>query len=268
MSIRRSGDISSLWREYGRTRDVDIRNRLVVAYRDMARYAAERVKKGLPRFIELDDLISAGIVGLIKAVEDFEPERGVKFKTYAEIRIRGEILDELRGADWFPKFVRVRIKQFKEVKELINVGDGEFLPTAEDIAEYFGISIEEAEKIEVDGKRETQASFVQLEHMFAHQFDQDSEDDSPSLSFLDYKMSDPGDRILEADSFNGLISCLSERNQIIVIMYFRYEISMRKIGEFFSLCESRISCLISISLKIIKANICRKRESMPSDYLD
>ena len=90
------------------------RNMLMEHYRDLVRYAAERLHSKLPDKVELDDLISAGIFGLMDAIDAYDPERGVKFETYCAPRIKGSILDELRSMDWVPRLVRARAHQLSK----------------------------------------------------------------------------------------------------------------------------------------------------------
>ncbi|GAB2821650.1 hypothetical protein GCM10027200_21400 [Lentzea nigeriaca] len=111
----RSGDdveagIVALWRGYGESREQSQRDRLVLHYAPLVKYVAGRVGTGLPAHVDVADLIQSGIFGLVDAIEKFEPERGLKFETYAMQRIRGAILDDLRSQDWVPRSVRSRAR--------------------------------------------------------------------------------------------------------------------------------------------------------------
>src|SRR5260370_17465523 len=98
-------DVQHLWHSYHADRTVEARNQLVERYLPLVKYNAERIWSRLPEGVELDDLISAGVFGLMDAIEAFDLERGVKFETYCVPRIRGAMLDELRTMDWVPRFV-------------------------------------------------------------------------------------------------------------------------------------------------------------------
>src|SRR5690606_7094724 len=98
--------IVALWKAFGERRDQELRDRLVLHYAPLVKYVAGRVGTGLPSHVEVSDLIQSGIFGLVDAIEKFEPERGLKFETYAMQRIRGAILDDLRAQDWVPRSVR------------------------------------------------------------------------------------------------------------------------------------------------------------------
>ncbi|SDG34570.1 RNA polymerase sigma factor for flagellar operon FliA [Lentzea fradiae] len=118
----RSGDdveagIVALWRSYGQSRDQSQRDRLVLHYAPLVKYVAGRVGTGLPAHVDVADLIQSGIFGLVDAIEKFEPERGLKFETYAMQRIRGAILDDLRSQDWVPRSVRSRARDVERALE-------------------------------------------------------------------------------------------------------------------------------------------------------
>src|SRR5881409_4504701 len=106
-------ELRDLWRRYKATGDIQARERLVVAYSPLVKYVSGRMASGLPAHVEEADLISYGLVGLISAISRFEPEREIKFETYAIPRIRGAIIDELRSLDWVPRSVRARAREIE-----------------------------------------------------------------------------------------------------------------------------------------------------------
>ena len=108
-------ELKDLWRRYRSSQDERARERLVVAYSPLVKYVAGRMASGLPTHVEEIDLISYGLIGLISAIERFEPEREIKFETYAIPRIRGAIIDELRSLDWVPRSVRARAREIERV---------------------------------------------------------------------------------------------------------------------------------------------------------
>ena len=109
-------ELRELWRRYKGEGDAAARERLVVAYSPMVKFVAGRLGAGLPSHVEDADLISYGLMGLIGAIERFEPERGIKFETFAMTRIRGAIIDELRSLDWVPRSVRSRAREIEEAQ--------------------------------------------------------------------------------------------------------------------------------------------------------
>ncbi len=134
--------LQRLWRKYRRGECLNSRNALVEYYRPHAARVARRVKSRLPRTVEIADLQAAGDVGLIQAIQNFDPERGVPFEAFCEHRVRGAILDELRRLDWLPRPMRNRLNQKKEVMEDLRGRLGRN-PSDSEIAEGLGLSLED-----------------------------------------------------------------------------------------------------------------------------
>ena len=109
--------IVALWQAYGQHRDTALRDRLILHYAPLVKYVAGRVGTGLPAHVDIADLVQSGVFGLWDAIDRFEPERGLKFETYAMQRIRGAILDELRAQDWVPRSVRSRAREVERALE-------------------------------------------------------------------------------------------------------------------------------------------------------
>src|SRR5690349_11695045 len=126
-------DIQQVWIDYKKTRAEPLRNVLMEHYLHLVRYNAERIHVKLPDEVELDDLMSAGIFGLMDAIAAFDLERGVKFETYCAPRIRGAILDELRSMDWVPRLVRSRAHKLDTASKQLEVELGRS-PTNDEIA--------------------------------------------------------------------------------------------------------------------------------------
>src|SRR3712207_4338939 len=108
--VEASLDTNALWREFKRTNDRALRDRLILTYAPLVKYVAGRLGSGLPAHVEEGDLVSYGLLGLIGAIERFDPDRDIKFETYAIARIKGSIIDELRSMDWVPRSVRARAR--------------------------------------------------------------------------------------------------------------------------------------------------------------
>src|SRR5919199_1947879 len=108
-------ELRELWRRYKQQDDQRARERLVVAYSPLVKFIAGRMASGLPSHVEELDLISYGLLGLIGAIERFDPDREIKFETFAIARIKGAIIDELRAMDWVPRSVRARAREFERV---------------------------------------------------------------------------------------------------------------------------------------------------------
>src|SRR5881394_3715326 len=142
-------DIKEVWIEYKKTKSESLRNTLMENYLHLVRYNAERIHVKLPDEVELDDLMSAGIFGLMDAIDAFDMERGVKFETYCAPRIRGAILDELRSMDWVPRLVRSRAHKMESATKQLEVELGRS-PTNEEIARRLKIPMAEFEKMAKD----------------------------------------------------------------------------------------------------------------------
>src|SRR3979490_503257 len=110
-------DVLQLWRDYKTEPTVELRNQLVELFLPLVKYNAERIWSRLPEGVDLDDLISAGVFGLLDAIDAFDLERGVKFETYCVPRIRGAMLDELRTMDWVPRLVRSKASKMEEARK-------------------------------------------------------------------------------------------------------------------------------------------------------
>ena len=135
-------DINQLWRTFKRTNDQAIRDRLILTYAPLVKYVAGRLGSGLPAHVEEGDLVSYGLLGLIGAIERYDPDREIKFETYAIARIKGAIIDELRALDWVPRSVRARARDIEraiaELEKKLHRA-----PTDEEICERLGISEDE-----------------------------------------------------------------------------------------------------------------------------
>src|SRR5437762_6794045 len=139
-------DVQQLWKDYRTEPTVELRNQLVELYLPLVKYNAERIWARLPDGVELDDLISAGVFGLMDAIEAFDLERGVKFETYCVPRIRGAMLDELRTMDWVPRLVRSKASKMEEARKSLEAALGR-PPRPEEMAQKLGVSLEEFNKM-------------------------------------------------------------------------------------------------------------------------
>src|SRR5712675_166240 len=149
MVTRVDVDVQQLWHEYRAHPTIDLRNQLVELFLPLVKYNAERIWSRLPEGVDLDDLISAGVFGLMDAVEAFDLERGVKFETYCVPRIRGAMLDELRTMDWVPRLVRSKHTKLEEARKQLEAEFGR-PPTTDEMAKKLGVSLQEFQKMAMD----------------------------------------------------------------------------------------------------------------------
>src|SRR5467141_4289094 len=146
MVTRVDVDVQQLWQDYRAHPTVEMRNQLVEYYLPLVKYNAERIWSRLPEGVDLDDLISAGVFGLMDAIDAFDLERGVKFETYCVPRIRGAMLDELRTMDWVPRLVRSKASKLNEATKHLEAKMGRS-PTEIELSEQLQISVPELEKM-------------------------------------------------------------------------------------------------------------------------
>src|ERR671926_1543959 len=143
-------DIQELWHKFkADPENQELRNRLVEQYLPLVKYNGERIWARLPEGVELDDLVSAGVFGLMDAIDAFDMTRGVKFETYCVPRIRGAMLDELRTMNWVPRLVRSKASKMEEARKALEALHGR-PPTDQELAEKLGLPMEEYEKMASD----------------------------------------------------------------------------------------------------------------------
>src|SRR5216684_7917391 len=151
-------DVQQIWSDYRTEPTVDLRNHLVEMYLPLVKYNAERIWSRLPEGVDLNDLISAGVFGLMDAIDAFDLGRGVKFETYCVPRIRGAMLDELRTMDWVPRLVRSKATRLEEARKSLEAQIGR-PPRPDEMAVRLGVTIEEYDRIMGDA---TAVSLVSL----------------------------------------------------------------------------------------------------------
>ena len=234
-------ELRDLWRRYKGDGDATARERLVVAYSPMVKFVAGRLGAGLPSHVEDADLISYGLVGLIGAIERFEPERGIKFETFAMTRIRGAIIDELRSLDWVPRSVRSRAREIETAQTKLE-HELHRAPTDQEMAGALGISVEEFQESLV---RISNSSVVALDELWTVS---DASGDQVSLldTIQDPQALDPAaemDTTEMKDRLADAIARLPEREKLVVALYYYENLTLREIGEVLGVTESRVSQL-------------------------
>jgi len=254
-------DIKEVWIEYKRTKSKGesaategLRNILMENYLHLVRYNAERIHVKLPDEVELDDLMSAGIFGLMDAIAAFDLERGVKFETYCAPRIRGAILDELRSMDWVPRLVRSRAHKLDSASKSLETELGR-APTNEEVAKRLQVSMSEFEKMHKD------SSAVGLVSLSRKWFETDSNKDVREIDVLEDKRgSDPVREIQRKDLKELISRGLSRAERLIIILYYFEEMTMKEIGATLDLSESRVSQMHSSILARLKAQMADRRK--------
>jgi len=247
--------IDEIWEQFHKNHDDYYRNLLMEHYRNLVRYCAERLHSKLPDKVELDDLISAGIFGLMDAIDAFDPARGVKFETYCSPRIKGSILDELRSMDWVPRLVRARAHQLSKARHALEINLGR-KPTEKEIAKELDMNEEDFNRLQRD------ANAVSLVSLDTKYNDGDSEKDVREIDVIkDKKSQDPVTEAQKRDLKSLLGKGLTRAERLIIVLYYYEEMTMKEIGATLDLSESRVSQMHSSIIDRLKAQMrSRKKE--------
>ncbi|MGV7221888.1 MAG: FliA/WhiG family RNA polymerase sigma factor [Nitrospinales bacterium] len=211
--------------------------RIVYQYSSMVKYAASRIAMRLPAQVEMDDLVSVGMLGLMDAIKKFDPNRGAKFKTYAEFRVRGAILDELRSMDWAPRSVRQKASKLEAAVQKLQAKFGRY-PEVEEVAKEMKISL----SVYFDILNEIQnLPILSLEDIGV---DRESGEKKNLLDCLAGKGEDPQAQLRLSEVKGALIKTiegLPEREGMVLTLYYYKEMTMKEIGEALGITESRVS---------------------------
>ncbi|RCK77906.1 MAG: RNA polymerase sigma factor for flagellar operon [Candidatus Ozemobacter sibiricus] len=249
-----------LWAQYKQTRDQRIKDALIMKYASFVKYVAGRIAVNLPSNVEFDDLVSYGILGLIDAIDKYDPERKVKFKTYAKTRIRGAIFDELRVLDWTPRSIRQKARKLEKAYAKLEGKLGRDA-TDEEIAEFLKIDISELHKLFDETKK---SLLLSLDEIFY-----DDEEGSSRFDFVENQKSDnPQAKIEEAEAKQILadaISKLSERERMVITLYYYEDLTSKEIGKILGVSDSRVSQLHTKAILRLRGRLARLRDSLVED---
>jgi RNA polymerase sigma factor for flagellar operon FliA len=217
------------------------RDELILEHLPQIKYIAQRISTKLPSHVELNDLIGAGILGLLDAIEKFDPNRGVKFKTYAELRIKGAILDSLRNLDWAPRSLRKKSKDLERVYRELEQRLGR-PATDKEVCDTMEISLEEFYELVDQIKGLNLGSFHELSAQ-----DDDKNSGEPLVKYVpDAPQMDPFFVFhkSEVQSILGTaIDTLPKKERLVVSLYYFDELTMKEIGKVLGVNESRVSQL-------------------------
>lgn len=235
-------ELDRLWEEFWGTSSGSSRDRLILHYAPLVKYVAGRLAAGLPQTVQQEDLVSNGMFGLMDALDKFDPDRQVKFETYAIPRIRGAIIDELRAMDWVPRSVRSKAREVDKAHSALEARLNR-APTDDEVADEMGISLEELHEVI------TQISLVSvmaLEEVVGG--DESGEQRSLLDTLADAANADPTSS-LEGQEMRGLLSAainsLSEREKVVITLYYFEGLTLSEIGEILGVTESRV-CQIHV----------------------
>jgi RNA polymerase sigma factor for flagellar operon FliA len=254
MTTRVTEDVAEIWKSYKQDQsNQELRNILIERYLPLVRYNAERVWAKLPEGVDLNDLISAGVFGLMDAIDAFDLGRGVKFETYCVPRIRGAMLDELRTMDWVPRLVRSKASKLESARKEAEAEFGR-PPSDTEMAHRLHIPLPEYEKLK------SEASAVNLVSLNKKWYETDSYKDVREVDILeDSKGEDPTRGIQKRDLMKLVTKGLNRNERLIIILYYYEELTMKEIGNTLGLSESRVSQMHSSIVARLKDQLKRRR---------
>jgi RNA polymerase sigma factor for flagellar operon FliA len=254
MATRVTEDVAEIWKSYKQDQsNQELRNILIERYLPLVRYNAERVWAKLPEGVDLNDLISAGVFGLMDAIDAFDLNRGVKFETYCVPRIRGAMLDELRTMDWVPRLVRSKASKLESARKEAEAEFGR-PPSDTEMASRLRIPLPEYEKLK------SEASAVNLVSLNKKWYETDSYKDVREVDILeDSKGEDPTRGIQKRDLMKLVTKGLNRNERLIIILYYYEELTMKEIGNTLGLSESRVSQMHSSIVARLKDQLKRRR---------
>lgn len=245
-------DVSALWARYKVEDDSAARDALILNYSPLVKYVAGRLASGLPQSVDTADLISYGIFGLIDAIQKFDPERAIKFETYAIARIKGAIIDELRALDWVPRSVRSRAR---EIESSYIALENRFkrVPSDSEVANHMGVTIKDYHAILT---KLSYTSVVSFEELWVGG---DKEEGQSALgSIKDDSAEDPV-AIFESveikDILAGAIERLPEREKTVIALYYYEGLTLKEIGQVLGVTESRVSQLHTKAVLRLRARL-------------
>lgn len=252
-------EIRMLWRRFRATRDPLTRERLVLSYSPLVKYVVGRMMSNLPSHLESSDLTSYGLMGLLGAIDRFEPDRGVRFESYAMTRIKGAIIDELRTLDWAPRSLRLRARQIESAGLQLE-NRLQRAPTEDEIAEKLGVTPED---LRDDLARVSNSTILAL-------------DDAWGLSggaeggTLGDTISDEGadPAAIHASSetraaIADAIARLPEKEKVVIALYYYDNLTLKEIGEVLGVTESRVSQLRAKAVLALRGRLRDTADVLP-----
>lgn len=257
---RSSRPIQEVWEAYTREPTEALRNELVEHYLPLVKYNAERIHTRLPAEVDVEDLVSQGVFGLLDAIKAFRMDLGFKFETFCTQRIRGSILDWLRSMDWTPRLVHARSKKIDQARREIQMETGQN-PAEEEIARHLKLNRENYDKIRRDARP------VGMVSLSRQRYETDSNKDVREIDILeDQRQDNPFDVVQRQDLKDLITRGLTRAERLIVTLYYYEQMTMKEIGVTLDLSESRVSQMHSSILQRLKAQLHnRSRElAMPA----
>jgi len=226
-------DLSTLWTKYKETKDAALRNALAENYLPLVKIVCGRLALSLPAHVDKDDLLQSGFFGLLDALERFDPERNIKFETYAGVRIRGAMIDYLRAKDWLPVSVRQKIRRLEQTQSRLETQLGRSA-TESELAAALEISTDELQNLV---SQSNSASVIPLEEYLNTDATPDT-NPANSTEFFELK-----------ETLAAAINLLPEKERLVIALYYYEELTLKEISRVLHLTEARISQLHKQAIK-------------------
>lgn len=239
---------AKLWEDYKRSKDDKLREQIIVEYVPLVKLVAGRLNMYLGYTVEYDDLVGYGVFGLIDAIDKFDFDKNIKFETYASLRIRGSILDQIRKMDWIPRSVRQKQKQLDaaitalEKEKGVNVNE-------QDIADKLGITIEEYRNWESLSNISNIASLDE----FMEQGTEGSVKEFRNTTYIEPEESIDNDEVKKM--IMDALQLLTEKEKKVVLLYYYEDLTLKEVAKVLEVSESRISQLHSKALEKMKKHL-------------
>jgi RNA polymerase sigma factor FliA len=230
--------VEELWAAYRADPSLELRNRLVLQYSPLVKYVAGRLRARLPESVEYADLVSDGILGLMEAIDRFDPGRGLAFQTFAVPRIRGAMVDALRGLDWVPRSVRDKVRKVEAAQQSLEARLGR-IPDDPEIAAELGITVSALRELysKVAFTSVATVEDLELADDLSAAATQEIEDDQAKAALL------------------KVVRELPERDQVIIALYYFEGFTLAEIGQVLGVTESRVSQLHSRATLVLRSRL-------------
>jgi RNA polymerase sigma factor FliA len=230
---------------------IDAREQMIEKYIPYVKYIASRLVMGKPPGVEFEDLVGYGIIGLIGAVERFDPSKGIKFETFASLKIKGAIIDEFRKLSWMPKSAYSKLTTLNKVREQLEYKLSRE-PSYKELAEYMETTVEAIHEIE------TYVNYISVASLDSITSSSEDKDVEFKSVVQDQSIPQPEDVLEENERLEYLkraIDMLGDKDKIILNLYYYEKLTLKSIGEVMGVSESRVSQLHSRAIIRLRDNL-------------
>lgn len=242
-----SDEKKQLWEAYVKVPTMELREKIILEYAGLVKIVAGRLSMYLGYTVEYDDLVGYGIFGLIDAIDKFDYNKGVKFETYATLRIRGAILDQIRKMDWLPRTIRQKQKKIEQALQKISLSGRE--ASMQELAEELGISLDELD----DWQNQTQMNTIMSLDEYLEQGTEIRMNSETNTHF------EQPEKLMEQEEMKKMLmqalDGLTENEKRVITLYYYEEMTLKEISMILEVSESRISQLHTKALKKMKKKL-------------